>query len=97
MLPSPDSNFPTFPSPSGNPSNPNIVPGIIRTIQAPKNPQRDQTPPSVEDVKRNAVFNRQLNANKAVANLVSIIQQLTANVNAARNDIPLFEQALRDA
>lgn len=97
VLPNPGSNFPTFPSPSGNPSSPNVVPGIIRTIQAPKNPARDQTPPTVEEVKRNAVFNRQLNANKAVANLVSIIQQLTANINAARNDIPLLEQALRDA
>lgn len=73
-----------------------MVPNIIRTIQAPYDPQRDSTPLTVDTVKRNAVFNRQINANKAVANLVAIIQQLTANVNAARNDIPLLERELAD-
>lgn len=48
-------------------------------------------------MKRDATFNRQLNANKAVANLIAIIQQLTANVNAAQNDLPTYEQAHKDA
>lgn len=79
-------SFPTN-SPSGIPSTPNPTPNIIRNIQATYSVPRDSQPISVNDIQRNSVFNRQLNANKAVANLISIIQQLTANVNAARNDI----------
>ena len=48
-------------------------------------------------MKRNAIFNRQITANKAVANLLAIIQQLTANVNAAKADIVVLEQALKEA
>lgn len=89
--------FPTAPSPSGNPSTPNIVPSVIASAQAPYNPARDAKPVTVDDVKRNAAFNRQLNANKAVANLISIIQQLTANVNAAKNDIGVLQSQLTAA
>lgn len=35
-----------------------------------------------------------MNANKGVANLLAIIQQLTANINAAKNDIIIFENQL---
>lgn len=93
----PSGNFPTGPSPSGLPSTPNPVPNVIRNIQATYSVPRDSNPISPNDVKRNSIFNRQLNANKAVANLISIIQQLTANVNAARNDIGLLEDALNTA
>lgn len=93
----PSGSFPTIPSPSGNPSTPNPTPNVIRTIQASYSTERDAQPVTVDDVKRNAVFNRQLNANKAVANLIAIIQQLTANVNAARIDIQTLEQVLKDA
>ena len=60
-------------------------------------PDRDSNSITVTQVKNTATFNRQLNSNKAVANLISLIQQLTANVNAARNDITLLEQALNTA
>lgn len=93
----PSGSFPSIPSPSGPPSTPNPTPNVIRTIQATYVTERDTNTITVNDVKRTAIFNRQLNANKAVANLVAIIQQLTANVNAAQNDIGLLEQALRDA
>lgn len=96
VIPNAGSNFPSTPTPSGNPSTPNVVPNIISRIQAPYNPERDSTPLTVDQVKRNAIFNRQITANKAIANLVAIIQQLTANVNAATNDIPLLEQDLQD-
>lgn len=48
-------------------------------------------------MKRNAIFNRQITANKAVANLLAIIQQLTANVNAAKADIIILEKNLAEA
>ena len=48
-------------------------------------------------MKRNAIFNRQISANKGVANLLAIIQQLTANVNAAKADIVVLEKALNEA
>lgn len=48
-------------------------------------------------MKRVAIFNRQINANKAVANLVSIVRRLTANVNAATNDLTVLTQILADA
>ena len=51
----------------------------------------------MDEVKRNAIFNRQIAANKAVANLLAIIQQLTANVNAAKADIVLLEKILAEA
>lgn len=86
--------YPTPPPPSGNPSTPNIVPSVIANAQAPYVPSRDAKTPTIDDVKRNAAFNRQLNANKAVANLISIIQQLTANVNAAKNDLTTFQDQL---
>lgn len=89
--------YPTPPSPSGNPSTPNIVPSVINSAQAPYNPARDAKQPTLDDVKRNAAFNRQLNANKAVANLISIIQQLTANVNAAKNDATVLQDQLKTA
>lgn len=76
---------------------PNIVPSLISSAQAPYNPARDTRPVTVDEVKRNAAFNRQLNANKGVANLISIIQQLTANVNAAKNDIGTLENLFKTA
>ena len=89
--------YPTGPSPTGNPSTPNIVPSVISSAQAPYVPSRDSRAPTVDDIKRNAAFNRQLNAGKAIANLLSIIQQLTANVNAAKNDVTLLEDQLKAA
>lgn len=96
-IPSSGGRYPTPAAPTGNPSTPNIVPQVIANAQAPYNPQRDAKQITPDDVKRNAAFNRQLNANKAVNNLITIIQRLTANVNAAKNDIPTFEEQLRNA
>jgi len=97
ITPQNGASYPVPASPSGNPSTPNIVPSVISNAQAPYNATRDQRTITPDEVKRNAAFNRQLNANKAVANLISIIQQLTANVNAAKNDIGVLENQLKDA
>lgn len=43
------------------------------------------------------MFLRQINANKVVANLLSIIQSLTANLNGVQGDIPGATQALNQA
>ena len=59
--------------------------------------ERDQRKITIDEVKRNAIFNRQITANKAVANLLAIIQQLTANVNAAKADIIILEKNLAEA
>lgn len=70
---------------------------MISRAQAEYNVERDARKITVDEVKRNAIFNRQITANKAVANLLAIIQQLTANVNAAQADIVVLEQALKEA
>lgn len=84
-------------SPVGQPSIPNPAPAIIATAQAPYVPSRDTNTITVDDVKRTAIFNRQITANKAVANLVSIVQRLTANVNAATNDLTVLTNLLSQA
>ena len=84
-------------SPSGEPETSNIVPAVIRNIKAEYNAERDGREITIDEVKRNAAFNRQIAANKAVANLLAIIQQLTANVNAAKTDIILLEKILLEA
>ncbi len=38
-----------------------------------------------------------MNANKAIANLLDIIEQLTANTNAAKADIPAFDGEVKNA
>jgi hypothetical protein len=97
VTPNNGGRYPTPPPPTGNPSTPNIVPNVISNAQATYVTSRDAKAPTIDDIKRNAAFNRQLNANKAVANLISIIQQLTANVNAARNDLNNFQDQLAAA
>lgn len=86
--------YPTGPVPTGRAATPNIIPSVISTAQAAYVPARDAKPVTVDEVKRNAAFNRQLNANKAVANLIAIIQQLTANINTAKSDISTVEKSL---
>lgn len=39
---------------------------------------------TADDVKTKAIFERQLNAAKALANLLNIVKQATANKNAAQ-------------
>lgn len=89
--------YPVPASPSGPPQDPNIVPTVIQNSQATYVESRDSKTVTVETVKQNAAFQRQLNANKAVANLIAIIQQLTANVNAAKADIVTLETHLMEA
>lgn len=74
-------------NPVGAPRTPNPGPQIIANAQATYVPSRDANTITIDQVKRNAIFNRQINANKAIANLITIITRLTANVNAAKNDI----------
>lgn len=85
-----------YSSPAGLPSSPNPAPIIIANAQAAYNPTRDANTITIDEVKRTAIFNRQINANKAIANLVSIVQRLTANVNAAQSDILTLEAILRN-
>lgn len=84
-------------SPAGAPSVYNPAPTIIANAQAQYNAARDANQITVDDIKRRAIFNRQINANKAVANLVTIVQRLTANVNAATNDLTTLTQILNNA
>jgi len=43
------------------------------------------------------VFYRQIDANERIANILSIVESLTANVNGAQADIPGATQALNQA
>lgn len=79
--------FPATSRPTGAPTSPNNEALLISRSQAEYDAERDGRKITIDEVKRNAIFNRQISANKAVANLLAIIQQLTANVNAAKADI----------
>lgn len=96
MLPE-SGRYPVAPSPEGTTRLPNVIPTVIQKAQATYSVERDGREVTADEVARNAAFHRQLNANKAVANLLAIIQQLTANVNAAKADIVLLERKLVDA
>lgn len=81
-------SYPIPDLPTGaNPDNINTTPMLIQQAQAPRtSATRNQISPDM--VKVNAMFQRQINANKAIANLLDIIDQLRANTNAAKSDIP---------
>lgn len=67
---------------------------LIQQAQAPRTAAtRNQISPDM--VKVNAMFQRQINTNKAIANLLDIIDQLRANTNAAKSDIPTLETQLK--
>ena len=89
--PFPTQQFPTGPSANFIPSN---LPTQISNYQYTVNSSRDEYKATVTDIQSQAIFQRQINANKAVANLLSIIQQLTANVNGVQADIPAATAAL---
>lgn len=93
----PEGGYPVPSSPEGAPRTPSITPTLIQTTQATYSVERDAREITIDEVARNAAFNRQLTANKAVANLLAIIQQLTANVNSAKADILVLEKKLADA
>jgi predicted nucleic acid-binding Zn-ribbon protein len=92
--PFPTQSFPTGPSANYIPSN---LPTQIQNYNYDVVTTRDTYTTTTEDVRSQAVFQRQINANKAVANLLSIIQQLTANVNGVQADIPSATQAVNQA
>lgn len=90
----PTQTFPTGPSTNYIPSN---LPTQIQNYNYDVVTSRDTYTTTTEDVRSQAVFQRQINANKAVANLLAIIQQLTANVNGVQADIPAATQAVNQA
>ena len=90
----PSQTFPTGTSPDFIPSN---LPTQISNYNYNVVATRDTYTTTREDIRSQAVFSRQINANKAVANLLSIIQQLTANVNGVQADIPSATQAVNQA
>ena len=60
---------------------------MARTFIADEQAQRtdaNRKPITADDVKTKAIFERQLNAAKALANLLNIVKQATANKNAAQ-------------
>ncbi len=69
----------------------------ISNYQYKVNPDRDTYKSSVLDIENQAVFLRQINANKAISNILSVIQTLTANVNGVQADIPVANDALNKA
>ena len=68
---------------------PNVIPNIIRTTQAPRS-QANRNRITEDDIQSTSVFERQINANKAIANLLDIVDQLRANVNAAEGDLKIL-------
>ena len=72
-----------------------ITPKVIASAQAAYNPSRDAINVTQYQVKTNAAYQRQNNANKGVANLVSIVQKLTANVNAGKETIASLQSSLQ--
>jgi chromosome segregation ATPase len=75
---------------------PNYVPQTIQTQQTlPSEQNRNQI--TSEDVRSQSIFERQLNAAKALANLLDIIKQATANKNAASVEIQSRQVLSEDA
>jgi hypothetical protein len=91
-------SYPTFDLPTeGGPNQaPNTTPMFIESAKAERLPT-NKNKITADSVKATAIFERQLNANKAIANLLDIIEQLTANANAAKADIPSFDAEVKNA
>ena len=87
------SGFQPFPT---VPAAPNTLPNRIKTSQAPKS-QANRNTITEDDIKTTAIFERQLNANKAIANLLDIVDQLRANVKAAEGDMVSLQADLDNA
>lgn len=94
VSPFPSQTFPTGASPNFIPSS---LPTQIQNYNYDTVTTRDTYTITQDDVKSRAVYERQINANKVVANLLSIIQQLTANVNGVQADIPAATAAVNQA
>lgn len=92
--PFPSTSFPTGSSPNFIPSS---LPTQIQNYNYETVTTRDFYQSTTDDIQSNAVVQRQINANKVIANLLSIIQQLTANVNGVQADIPAATAAVNQA
>ena len=80
----PDSGYPTLDLPTeGDPDAFNPQLGKIISYQATRS-EANRNQITEEDVKTNSVFERQLNAARALANLLDIVRQATANRNVAK-------------
>jgi len=81
-----DGAFPTIKFPTGGNINaPNPTVNLIASSKATRTSSvRNQI--TADDVKTKAAFERQLNAAKALANLLSIVKQAVANKNAAQEE-----------
>lgn len=90
----PTSKFPTGPSTNFVPSN---LPTQISNYQYTIDTARDTVQPTQLDVQNSAIFLRQINSGKAIANLLAIVTRLTANVNGVQTDIPGATAALNQA
>ena len=90
-----DGSYPTIKFPTGgNVNAPNFTPTEIAGSRATRtNQNRNEI--TADDVKTRATFERQVNAAKALANLLSIVKQATANKNAAQEET-VKRQALYD-
>lgn len=64
-----------------------ITPQLILNAQATYNPARDSKQITQFDLKKNAAINRQLNAAKAIANLLTIIDRLTQSISIEKYNI----------
>lgn len=92
-----DGSYPTIKFPTGgNPDVPNFTPTQIASNQAQRTPSNRNTI-TADDVKARVIFDRQMNAAKALANLLSIVKQATANKNAAQEEVNKRQQLLNGA
>lgn len=74
-------NYPAFNFPTGgNPDTPNYTPLQIAGNQAQRTPV-NRNPITADDVKSRVIFDRQMNAARALGNLLTIVKQATANKN----------------
>ena len=82
-----DGSYPAMKFPTGGSQNaaPNVNPNLIASSRAPRT-DTNRVPITADDIKTRAAFDRQINAAKALANLLSIVKQATANRNVAQQE-----------
>ena len=70
---------------------------MIANSQAEYDPKRDSRNISAYEVRKKAALQRQLNANKAISNLLEVIEKLTENVRNAFSSIKIYEKKVEEA
>ena len=78
-------------------SNSTIVPIIIANAQAKYDPARDARPITQQQITTDAAYIRQSNADKAVANLLSIIRDLNIEISKGKAIITQLDQSVEAA